>query len=83
MIKPKIIIQVRGGAVEAIFSTQEIDIAIVDFDLPQNGDPAISDIYEVDGTFQSGEAHTLYQEADGSVIESNQPIVDFFKEKSY
>ena len=56
----KIIIEVRGGNVVAVSSSEDVDIVIVDYDSPENGDDLIKGVYGQDALFESGKAHWLF-----------------------
>lgn len=65
MSKPKILIEIRGGNVVSVHSTQEIGIVIIDYDnetpLRMYNDKA--DVFCEDSIFGDGEAHTLFSDS--------------------
>lgn len=63
MDKPKIIIQVSGGNVNAVMSNQDIDIVIVDYDNLKEGS-VLDSVLSPDIIFEDGAAHNLYSNRD-------------------
>lgn len=47
---PKLIVEVRGGVVQAIYGDIAMDACIVDWDNIEAGDPGPADIVLMDGT---------------------------------
>ena len=64
----KVIIEVRGGTVVNVSSSEGIDIVILDYDNINNGSPAWNgNIYGEDALFESGTAHELFTDSSDPV----------------
>lgn len=63
MANTKIIIEIKGGNIQNISSTCEVDVCIVDYDLLDDGEEPINGILAQDVLFESGKAHELYTDA--------------------
>lgn len=61
MSKPKLLIIIDGGNLQFIAATEDLDIAVIDYDNIAGGDTP--GIYEIDAKFIAGEAHTLLGES--------------------
>jgi len=56
----KIIIEVYGGNITAVSSSNEIDIIILDYDNAENGSPFDGGVLSQDALFEPGSAHELF-----------------------
>lgn len=66
----KIIIEVNGGLVQAIHSTDpEIQILLIDYDNLTDGDQAAPEVVGPDTVFAGGTAHLLYLDDDPVSVE--------------
>jgi len=71
-MKPKVLIILQGGMIEAIASTVPLDIIVNDYDNDEENQ--IYD-YTVDSIIKSGEAFKLLERKPGTVPLSSQEIL--------
>lgn len=50
--QPKVVIEVRGGVITSVISDSDLDIRLVDYNTPENGDPTLGRTFD-DGSFIS------------------------------
>lgn len=62
-MNPRIFIEVRGGTIETVCATQNIDLVIIDYDNIDNGASPVSEVLAPDAIFPPGEAHELFTES--------------------
>ena len=67
-MKPKILITMQGGTIQNISASEDMDIAIVDYDLPDHGEPALMGIYGPDYIVKDRELHEMIDTIPGAEL---------------
>ena len=58
----------QGGLIQNITTDQDMDIVIIDYDLPETGEPAFQGCYSPDGIVESGKFHELISSIAGAEL---------------
>ena len=67
-MKPKVLITMQGGMIQNITTDQDMDIVIVDYDLPSHGEPAFKGCYAPDYIVKGGEFAEMFQNMTGAEL---------------